>query len=79
MQTLLDDIQEFEQWSGMPVNTMKSKQMTVDGVEANRTNTETITYNNKPRLTSPESQSVRYLGFWATPNGNMQAAKKNLV
>ena len=23
----------------------------------------------------PESESVRYLGFWATPNVNMQAAK----
>jgi hypothetical protein len=48
MQTLLNAIQEFEEWIGIPVNTMKTKQMTVDG---------------------------RYLGFWATPNGNMQAAK----
>jgi hypothetical protein len=24
---------------------------------------------------SPESESVRNLGFWATPNGNMQTAK----
>jgi hypothetical protein len=23
----------------------------------------------------PESESVSYLGFWATPNGNMQTAK----
>jgi hypothetical protein len=36
MQTLLNAIQEFEEWSGIPVNTMKTKQMTVDGIEANR-------------------------------------------
>lgn len=40
MQSLMDTIQEFEKWSGMP-----------------------------------ESESVRYLGFWATSNGNMQAVK----
>ena len=36
MQTLLNAIQEFEEWSGIPVNMMKTKQMTVDGIEANR-------------------------------------------
>jgi hypothetical protein len=37
MQTLLNAIQGFEEWSGIPLNTMKTKQMTVDGVETNRT------------------------------------------
>jgi hypothetical protein len=36
MQTLLHAIQEFEKWSGIPVNALKTKQMTVDGIEANR-------------------------------------------
>jgi hypothetical protein len=36
MQTLLNAIQKFEEWSGIPVNSMKTKQMTVDGIEANR-------------------------------------------
>ena len=36
MQTLMNAIQEFEEWSGIPVNMMKMKQMTVDGIEANR-------------------------------------------
>ena len=74
MQTLLDAIQEFKEWSGIPVNAMKTKQMTVDGVAANRTIAKTRTCNNKPLHIAPESESVRYLGFWATPNGNMQAA-----
>ncbi len=43
------------------MNTLKTKQMTVD--------------HDKPLPISPESESVRYLGFWATPNGNIQTAK----
>ena len=75
MQTLLSAIQEFEEWSGIPVNTLKTKQMTVDGIEDNRAIIEELTYHDKPLSITPESESVRYLGFWATPNGNMQAAK----
>jgi hypothetical protein len=45
MQTLLDAIQEFEKWSGIPVNTMKMKQMTVDGIEANREIIEELKYH----------------------------------
>ena len=75
MQTLLDAIQEFEKWSGIPVNAMKTKQMTVDGIEANRKIMEELKYHGKSLPIAPESESVRYLGFWATPNGNMQAAK----
>ena len=75
MQSLMDAIQKFEEWSGMPVNTLKTKQMTVYGVRGNRTILEEVTYNREPLLIVPESEPVRYLGFWATPNGNMQAAK----
>ncbi len=75
MQTLLNVIQEFEEWSGIPVNVMKTKQMTVDGIETNRTIIEELTYHGKSLPIAPKSESVRYLGFWATPNGNMQTAK----
>jgi hypothetical protein len=75
MQTLLNAIQEFEEWSGIPVNTLKTKQMTVDGIEVNREIIEELTYHDKPLPIDPESELVRYLGFWTTPNGNMQAAK----
>ncbi len=75
MQNLLNAIQEFEEWRGIPVNTLKTKQMTVDGIEANRTFTEELTYHDKTLPIVPESESVWYLGFWATPNGNMQAVK----
>ena len=59
MQTLLNAIQEFEEWSGIPVNAMKTKQMTVDGIEANRTIIEELTYHGKSLPISPESESVR--------------------
>ena len=71
----MDAVQQFEEWSGMPVNTLKTKQMTVDGIKENRTETEKVTYNNETLLIVPESESVRYLGFWSTPDGNMQASK----
>jgi hypothetical protein len=54
---------------------MKTKQMTVDGIEANRKIIEELKYHGKSLPIAPESEEVRYLGFWATPNGNMQAAK----
>jgi hypothetical protein len=66
MQTLLNAIQEFEEWNGVPVNTMKTTQMTVDGAEANRTIVEALTYNNKPLPIALESESIRYVGFLAT-------------
>ena len=75
MQSLMDAIQKFEKWSGIPVNTLKTKQMTVDDIKCNRTIAEKVTYNNETLLIVPESESVRCLGFWATPNRNMQAAK----
>ena len=75
MQSLMDVIQKFEEWSGMTVNTLKTNQMTVDGVQDNRTTVEDITHNGETLLIVPESEPVRYLGFWTTPNGNMQAVK----
>jgi hypothetical protein len=64
MQTLLNAFQEFEEWIGIPVNTMKTKQMTVDGIEVNREIIEDLTYNNKPLPIDPESEPVisRFLG-----------------
>ena len=57
-QILLNVIQEFEEWSGIPVNTLKTKQMTVDGIESNRSITEELTYHDKTLPIAPESESV---------------------
>jgi hypothetical protein len=49
--------------------------MTVDGVAANnRTDAVKVTYKNEPLTVTTESEAVRYLGFWSTPNGNMKSA-----
>ena len=58
MQSLMDAVQQFEEWSGMPVNTLKTKQMTVDVIKENRTETEKVTYNNETLLIVPESEPV---------------------
>ena len=62
-------------WPTGDSSVLKTKQMTVDGIEANRKIMEELKYHGKSLPIAPESEAVRYLGFWATPNGNMQAAK----
>jgi hypothetical protein len=47
--------------------------MTIDGITTNRTDAVTVTYRDEPPTLTPESEAVRYLGFWVTPNGNMKA------
>ena len=48
--------------------------MVVDGIVANRTVPVRVAYKDVPLDITPETEVVRYLGFWATPNGNMQTA-----
>ena len=68
----MDVIQEFETWSGIPVNTTKKKLMIIDGISTNRNVPVRVEYNNIPIDVTPETEAVRYLGFWGTPNGNMK-------
>jgi len=42
--------------------------MTLDGVVTNRTDVVKVTYKDEPLTITPESETVRYLGFWTTPN-----------
>jgi hypothetical protein len=74
MQQLMNAVQEFEAWSGIHVNTTKTKLMTIDGIAANRTDAVMVTYRDEPLIPTSESEAVRYLSFWVTPNGNMKAA-----
>ena len=53
MQCLLDAVQEFEVWSGIPVNTTKTKLMVVDGMVANRT-------RDVPGTGNIQGHSIRY-------------------
>jgi hypothetical protein len=79
IQCLMNTIQEFEAWSGIPVNTVKTKLMIIDGIVSDRNVPVRVEYNNIPLDVTPETESVCYLGFWATPNGNMRAAMDLVV
>ncbi len=79
MQCLMDTIQEFETWSGILVNTTKTKLMIIDGISFNRNVPARVEYKSIPLDVTPETETVRYLGFWATPNGNMKVAMDLVV
>jgi hypothetical protein len=76
---LMDTIQEFEAWSGIPVNTSKMKLMIIDDIASNRNVPVRVEDNNIPLDVTPETETVCYLGFWATPNGNMRTAMDLVV
>ncbi len=46
MQHLMNTVQDFEDWSGIQVNTAKTKLMTIDGITTNRTDAVTVKYNS---------------------------------
>jgi len=72
MQHLMDTIARFQNWSGIKVNMKKTSIMAVDGDKQRRKHPIQVTYNGNQVRTTKEGETVRYLGFYATPNGNMQ-------
>ena len=46
--------------------------MIIDGIASNRNVPVRVEYNNIPLDVTPETETVRYLDFWTTPNGNMR-------
>ena len=79
MQCLMDVIQEFEVWRGIPVNTTKTKLMIIDGIKSNRNVPVRVENDNIPLDVTPETETVCYLGFWVTPNGNMRVTMDLVV
>ena len=75
----MDTIQEFEVWSGIPVNTTKTKLMIIDGMSANRNVPARVEHKNIPLDVTPETEALCYLGFLDTPNGNTKTAMYLLV
>jgi hypothetical protein len=70
------EMHQLQRWSGTnPSFVIVSKKcIVVDGIVANRTVPARVAYKDIPLDITPETEAVRYLGFWATPNGNMQVA-----
>ena len=69
-QVLLDVIQEFEDWSGMKVNLSKTWVIDVDG-GSGETDLPQLEFRGQPVKLLDPTESCRYLGYWATANGDM--------
>ena len=76
IQRLMNVIASFEEWSGIPLNLKKTMLMIVDGDKQRRQCTEATTYRGQTIRTVPENEPVRYLGFWATANGDFRYTKE---
>ena len=71
MQHLMNTIDKFQNWSGIKVNMKKTSIMAVDGDTRRRKTPITVTYNGNLVRTTEENETVLYLGFYTTANGNM--------
>ena len=76
MQQLLGVVEEFEQWSGIRVNLKKTMVMAVDGMKSRRQAPVRVEYRGKPVRQLQEREICRYLGFWATPNGDFRHTRE---
>ena len=75
MQTLLDTVHEFETWSGIQVNLKKTILLPI----ASDQQLITLRYRGQQIRQAPATEPVRYLGFYATANGDLQATKKRVL
>ena len=76
MQQLLEIVEQFEQWSGIRVNLKKTMVMAVDGDKSRRKRQVEVRYRGSLVRQLQEDETCRYLGFWATPNGDFKQTKK---
>ena len=70
MQTLLEAVSVFEDWSGLPVKLKKCCVMRVGGQFSEECNDPQIRYRGWLLRVVDDEEDVRHLGFWATPNGD---------
>ena len=69
----------LEEWSGIRLNLKKTIGSRV-GVDASgRSTAQTLMYQGKPIRMATESEPIRYLGFWATANGDYREAKSRVL
>ena len=71
MQCLMNVIQEFEAWIGIPVNTSKTELMIVDGIAANRADPVRVRTITSP-WTSPHGDKETIQGHPLGPNQAVQ-------
>ena len=77
VQKLLNVISKFEDWCGLKVN-MKKTCLLVIQQQKNRQPPKLVYKNQHVRMVG-EHEPCRYLGFWATANGDMRSMKKKVI
>jgi hypothetical protein len=70
MQTLLEAVSVFEDWSGLPVKLKKCCVMRVGGQHSEECKNPQIKYRGWTLRVVDDDEDVRHLGFWTTPNGD---------
>jgi hypothetical protein len=70
MQTLLEAVSVFEDWSGLPVKLKKCCVMRVGGQHSEECKNPQIKYRGWTLRVVDDDEEVRHLGFWTTPNGD---------
>jgi hypothetical protein len=69
---------EFEAWSNTKLNLSKTVEIDIDG-GSGEVDPPQLTYNQQPIKKFQATESCRHLGFWATPNGNMEVTKHRVL
>jgi len=79
LQRLLNITQDFEAWSGIKLNLTKTIMMSVDGVKKRRGDVGHVHYRGRRVPVLPEDKPCRYLGFYATANGDFKETKNRIL
>ena len=78
MQVLLNEVQRFEEWSGLKVNRNKTCAL-IAGARGNIAKQQTgLSYNGSAIRILGCEEACRYLGLWSTANGDMSAMKERV-
>ena len=78
MQVLLNEVQKFEEWSGLKVNRNKTCAL-ITGARGNIAQQQTgLSYNGSAIRILGCDEACRYLGLWSTANGDMSAMKERV-
>jgi hypothetical protein len=62
--SVMNTVQEFEEWSGLMVNLKKTCMLIIEGCKKQRRILGRVIFRGEPIKTRKETESCRYLGFW---------------
>ena len=79
LQRLLDITQDFETWSGIKLNLKKTVMMPVGSSKSRRNDVGAVFYRGRRVPVLPDDTPCRYLGFYATANGDFKDTKDRIL